>query len=97
MTVEVCAWFLLVHGLFECLLLLQSSMRSRPSPSKPSTGSHLCANCGTNVTTMWRRNAEGDPVCNACGLYFKLHKVCVMEKRTNIVTLIVCFVPCKIK
>jgi len=34
-----------------------------------------CTNCGTKTTTIWRRNAEGDMVCNACGLYFKLHGV----------------------
>uniref|UniRef100_UPI00358FE660 GATA-binding factor 2-like isoform X1 n=2 Tax=Myxine glutinosa TaxID=7769 RepID=UPI00358FE660 len=34
-----------------------------------------CANCQTTITTLWRRNANGDPVCNACGLYFKLHNV----------------------
>ena len=34
-----------------------------------------CANCNTNTTTLWRRNDRGEPVCNACGLYFKLHKV----------------------
>lgn len=35
----------------------------------------LCANCHTSTTTLWRRNANGEPVCNACGLYFKLHNV----------------------
>ncbi|XP_028854436.1 GATA binding protein 1a [Denticeps clupeoides] len=34
-----------------------------------------CANCHTSTTTLWRRNATGEPVCNACGLYFKLHNV----------------------
>lgn len=34
-----------------------------------------CANCGTSTTTLWRRNQNGDPVCNACGLYYKLHNV----------------------
>ncbi|XP_062979830.1 transcription factor GATA-4 [Elgaria multicarinata webbii] len=34
-----------------------------------------CANCQTSTTTLWRRNAEGEPVCNACGLYMKLHRV----------------------
>ena len=34
-----------------------------------------CINCNTTTTTLWRRNAEGDSVCNACGLYFKLHNV----------------------
>ncbi|KAL7985645.1 hypothetical protein Chor_004215, partial [Crotalus horridus] len=32
-----------------------------------------CTNCHTTNTTLWRRNAEGEPVCNACGLYMKLH------------------------
>ncbi|XP_061730828.1 GATA binding protein 1a [Nerophis ophidion] len=34
-----------------------------------------CANCHTSTTTLWRRNASGEPVCNACGLYFKLHNI----------------------
>ncbi|XP_048873863.1 erythroid transcription factor isoform X3 [Brienomyrus brachyistius] len=34
-----------------------------------------CANCHTSTTTLWRRNSSGEPVCNACGLYFKLHNV----------------------
>ncbi|XP_070103600.1 transcription factor GATA-5 isoform X1 [Equus caballus] len=32
-----------------------------------------CTNCHTTTTTLWRRNADGEPVCNACGLYMKLH------------------------
>nr|QPG02361.1 pannier [Parhyale hawaiensis] len=35
----------------------------------------MCSNCGTTTTTLWRRNNDGEPVCNACGLYFKLHGV----------------------
>lgn len=34
-----------------------------------------CSNCGTRTTTIWRRDARGEMVCNACGLYFKLHGV----------------------
>ncbi|KAL3891373.1 hypothetical protein ACJMK2_003635 [Sinanodonta woodiana] len=34
-----------------------------------------CANCHTSTTTLWRRNSDGEPVCNACGLYYKLHGV----------------------
>ena len=34
-----------------------------------------CSNCQTFTTTLWRRNGDGLPVCNACGLYKKLHKV----------------------
>lgn len=34
-----------------------------------------CTNCRTSTTTIWRRNVLGEAVCNACGLYFKLHGV----------------------
>ncbi|XP_065213049.1 box A-binding factor-like isoform X8 [Planococcus citri] len=34
-----------------------------------------CSNCHTSTTSLWRRNAVGEPVCNACGLYYKLHNV----------------------
>ena len=32
-----------------------------------------CSNCSTASTSLWRRDVSGCPVCNACGLYFKLH------------------------
>lgn len=35
----------------------------------------LCSNCQTTQTSLWRRNQVGEPVCNACGLYYKLHNV----------------------
>ena len=34
-----------------------------------------CANCNTTVTPLWRRNANGEKVCNSCGLYKKLHNI----------------------
>uniref|UniRef100_S4R667 Zinc finger transcription factor Trps1 n=1 Tax=Petromyzon marinus TaxID=7757 RepID=S4R667_PETMA len=33
----------------------------------------FCVNCLTTTTTLWRKNAGGVYVCNACGLYEKLH------------------------
>ena len=48
-------------------------------PVQPTNGNRrvgvTCANCRTSNTTLWRRNNNGEPVCNACGLYYKLHNV----------------------
>ncbi|CAO3598548.1 unnamed protein product [Absidia cylindrospora] len=32
-----------------------------------------CTRCDTQNTPLWRRNMEGLPLCNACGLFLKLH------------------------
>ncbi|KAF7359909.1 GATA zinc finger domain-containing protein [Mycena venus] len=29
-----------------------------------------CSHCGTRKTCVWRRNKEGQQVCNACGVYY---------------------------
>nr|6GAT_A Chain A, NITROGEN REGULATORY PROTEIN AREA [Aspergillus nidulans]7GAT_A Chain A, NITROGEN REGULATORY PROTEIN AREA [Aspergillus nidulans] len=38
-------------------------------------GPTTCTNCFTQTTPVWRRNPEGQPLCNACGLFLKLHGV----------------------
>ncbi|KAJ3093965.1 hypothetical protein HDU97_008778 [Phlyctochytrium planicorne] len=48
---------------------------SAPASSSNSTVAMKCTNCKTTNTPLWRRNAQGDPLCNACGLFFKLHGV----------------------
>ncbi|KAI8885136.1 hypothetical protein K501DRAFT_284463 [Backusella circina FSU 941] len=35
----------------------------------------ICANCRTTTTPLWRRDDQGNTICNACGLYYKLHNV----------------------
>lgn len=54
---------------------------SRPgSPGGSKSGDNngvptTCTNCFTQTTPLWRRNPEGHPLCNACGLFLKLHGV----------------------
>jgi len=49
----------------------QSPVLREPPKIRETT----CTNCGTTKTSLWRRNLAGSPVCNACGLYYRLHKV----------------------
>ena len=45
-----------------------------PTTLLPAALRTTCTNCGTQKTCLWRKDGEtGLPVCNACGLYFKLH------------------------
>ena len=59
---------------------LSSVAPSRPgSPGGTRTEENgvptTCTNCFTQTTPLWRRNPEGHPLCNACGLFLKLHGV----------------------
>lgn len=40
-----------------------------------STAASQCLNCETTITPLWRRNGEGKPLCNACGLFLNLHGI----------------------
>jgi len=55
-----------------------SAAPSRPGSPRPGGDNGVpttCTNCFTTTTPLWRRNPEGHPLCNACGLFLKLHGV----------------------
>lgn len=55
-----------------------STVPSRPGSPRQGENSGVpttCTNCFTQTTPLWRRNPEGHPLCNACGLFLKLHGV----------------------
>ena len=35
-------------------------------------GATICSHCGTSQTSLWRRDSNGWPLCNACKLYMKV-------------------------
>ncbi|KAM5454827.1 GATA type transcriptional activator of nitrogen-regulated protein [Microsporum audouinii] len=72
----------------------QSGPDAMDSATQDASGMpKACQNCGTTLTPLWRRDDQGNTICNACGLYYRLHgshrpvamKKTVIKRRKRVV------------
>lgn len=53
----------------------KASASAAASSAASAADQMTCTNCHTTKTPLWRRDPSGNALCNACGLFFKLHGV----------------------
>lgn len=76
---NACGLYYKQYGSHRPLHIRQKPTTVRHSPypmiqsasASPASQSEGCAECHQTQTPLWRKNDQGEPVCNACGLYAK--------------------------
>ncbi|OBZ88435.1 Nitrogen regulatory protein nrfA, partial [Choanephora cucurbitarum] len=51
----------------------RTSVSRQSNKASNNANKTQCHNCQTTTTPLWRRDPQGNPLCNACGLFLKLH------------------------
>jgi hypothetical protein len=74
---NACGLYLQQRGQYIPQELIDADVDDEPSddPSRGNGTGPKCSHCHTRNTSVWRRNPDGQCVCNACGVYQRLRGV----------------------